>query len=124
MSYVTINKFLVSITIYIYIAAPECEFNKGFVLDPNGKCICPPGFGLDDDGNCIPCEFEKGYKVNEYGRCICATDRGMIIDRDGNCICPVEQKYVLRNGYCEPIPPECVVGELLSKFMCDMDTCI
>lgn len=90
--------------------APLCAFEKGFVLDPNGNCICPPGFGLDEDENCIPCEFEKGYKVNERGRCICATDRGMIIDREGKCICPEEQKYFLRNGYCEPTPPDCVVG--------------
>lgn len=101
----TITKF------FIWITAPTCAFDRGYVLDSNGKCVCPPGFGLDENDNCVPCPFEKGYKVNERGRCICATDRGMIIDAEGRCICPVDQKYVLRNGYCEPIPPDCVVDD-------------
>jgi hypothetical protein len=29
----------------------------------------------------------------------------MIFDSNGNCVCPEDKGYVLRNGYCEPLPP-------------------
>jgi hypothetical protein len=84
------------------------------VRDQSGACICPPGSGLDHNGDCINCPAVKGMKVDERGRCVCDLERGMVVDERGNCICPVEFGYVLdRRGYCvksdQPPPPECVV---------------
>lgn len=40
--------------------APKCPTEKGYILDDGGKCVCPPGYGVDEDENCLPCPTEKG----------------------------------------------------------------
>jgi len=43
--------------------APACRTDKGYVLDEQGNCFCPPNHGIDEDENCVPCPFEKGMLV-------------------------------------------------------------
>lgn len=96
--------------------------------DQSGTCICPPGSGLDHNGDCINCPAVKGMKVDERGRCVCDLERGMVVDERGNCICPVEFGYVLdRRGYCvksdQPPPPECVVdSDCADNRYCEQTT--
>lgn len=86
-----------------------CWTDKGFVTTPDGKCVCPPNTGLNDNNECIPCPEEKGLKVDERGRCVCALEKGLIIDERGNCVCPTEFGYKLdKNGNCiSPPGTEC-----------------
>lgn len=89
-----------------FIAVAVCRFDKGFIRSPDGKCVCPSGAALNENGECIYCPIEKGLKIDERGRCVCALERGLIIDERGNCICPVEFGYRLDvRGNCKPVTP-------------------
>jgi hypothetical protein len=93
-----------------------CWADKGFVTTPDGKCVCPPRTGLNDNNECIPCPEEKGLKVDERGRCVCALEKGLIIDERGNCVCPTEFDYRLdSHGNCiSPPGPECETDDQCS----------
>ena len=85
-----------------------CPPGRGFILDENENCVCPPGWAFDENGNCVPCPSELGFIVDAQGRCVCDSSRGLILDPvAGRCICPpgyelnengicVESKYCLQ----------------------------
>ncbi|RZF34371.1 hypothetical protein LSTR_LSTR008910 [Laodelphax striatellus] len=82
----------------------SCPFEKGFIRDDDGNCICPPGTGLSPSDECVRCLPERGQKIDERGNCVCALERGMIIDERGNCRCPTEHGYRLDfHGNCVPV---------------------
>lgn len=95
--------------IYEYFAAALCRLDKGYILTPDGRCICPPNTALNENDECIHCPITKGLKIDERGHCVCALERGLIIDERGNCICPIEFGYRLDfKGNCIPkTGPEC-----------------
>jgi len=88
---------------------PQCALEKGYVVDEQGNCVCPPGTALNTADECVRCVVERGQKIDERGRCVCALERGMIIDERGNCVCPTEYGYKLDpTGNCVPtLVPEC-----------------
>ena len=77
-----------------------CPPGRGFILDENENCVCPPGWAFDENGNCVPCPSELGFIVDAQGRCVCDSSRGLILDPvAGRCICP--PGYELNeNGIC------------------------
>ncbi|KAJ8890112.1 hypothetical protein PR048_009619 [Dryococelus australis] len=83
-------------------AVAVCAFEKGFIRDNMGNCVCPPGTGLNENEECARCAEDKGLKVDERGRCVCNFERGMVLDERGNCICPVESGYKMVGGTCGP----------------------
>lgn len=85
------------------VSVPKCATDKGYVIDEEGNCVCPPGTALNSNDECVRCLPERGQRVDERGRCVCALEKGMIIDERGNCVCPTEFGYKLDiNGNCVP----------------------
>ena len=77
-----------------------CPPGRGFILDENENCVCPPGYAFDENGNCVPCPSELGFIVDAQGRCVCDFSRGLILDPvNGRCICPPGQE-LNEDGIC------------------------
>jgi hypothetical protein len=70
------------------------------ILDENEKCVCPPGYAFDENGNCIPCPSDRGFIVDSNGRCVCDSSRGLVLDPTTNrCVCP-PGKELDKDGFC------------------------
>ncbi len=77
-----------------------CPPGKGLILDENEKCVCPPGYAFDENGNCIPCPSDRGFIVDSNGRCVCDSSRGLVLDPTTNrCVCP-PGKELDKDGFC------------------------
>ena len=77
-----------------------CPPGKGFILDENENCVCPPGYAFDENGNCIPCPADRGFIVDSNGRCVCDSSRGLVLDpTTKRCVCP-PGKELDANGFC------------------------
>lgn len=87
-----------------------CNVEKGQIRDQFGHCVCPPGFGKNEQDLCVPCSSEKGMIITQDGSCICDLEKNFFIDEYGRCVCPIEHGYEIdRNNYCRPnIVIECV----------------
>lgn len=83
------------LNLFLSEIVPVCRWDKGFVVDTNGECVCPPGSGIDVNGNCVLCREVDGFRVDANGRCVCAIERGFSIDERGKCVCAVEHGYTL-----------------------------
>uniref|UniRef100_A0A8D8TXE6 Neurogenic locus notch homolog protein 1 n=1 Tax=Cacopsylla melanoneura TaxID=428564 RepID=A0A8D8TXE6_9HEMI len=89
---------------------PDCQLEKGYIIDVTGACVCPPGFALNERDECRRCIPELGFKIDEQGRCVCDLTRGLIINERGECTCPEEHGYrldIYGNCILLPPPPEC-----------------
>ena len=91
-----------------------CPPGRGFILDENENCVCPPGYAFDENGNCVPCPKELGFIVDSQGKCVCDSSRGLILDiLSGRCVCPP--------GYELNEQGICVESKLFSS---SIDNCI
>ncbi len=89
-----------------------CPPNRGLIINEREECVCPPGYGFNEEGVCIPCREDLGFVVDPItGRCVCDSSRGLVfVQATGKCECPEGYEVDPR----DPVNGVCVPGELES----------
>ena len=83
-----------------FVSAPICP--RGQIRDEYGNCVCPSGYGKDQNDECVPCNKQSNMMINEDGYCICDLEKGFSIDEYGRCVCPTRYGYRIdTSGYCK-----------------------
>lgn len=89
-----------------FVPVSVCPIEKGQTRDEYGNCVCQPGFGKDENDDCIPCQRQSNMVINEEGYCVCDLEKGFSIDEYGRCVCPTRYGYRIDiNGYCRQSRP-------------------
>ena len=108
----------------VFKAEEVKQCSDGFVLNANGRCVCPEGTRFSQGrGRCVgqpdpvkPVEPQQPDEPQVDQPKLCTLLPGMIRTQNGNCICP--RGTELRNGACKrPVVEQCTLlpGQIRTK---------